>query len=198
MDAEAISRVLAGERDAYREVMERHFHAVHRIAFRITGNEGDAEEATQEAFVRAYDSLGSFRQDAAFATWIARIAMNTSINLVRRRRRDLLHDAPRIADEFGGKDSQAERTVQVADGAAGPERMLLEREAAAMRERAMAELTEMERTAFTLRHVEEISIAEIAEALEIAPNAAKQAVFRAVSKLRRALKPVASVAGGVR
>ncbi len=120
--------------------------------------------------------------------------MNVAINTVRRRKRDLLHDAPRIAEEFGVE----ERTVQVADGAAGPEQVLLEQESAALREQAMAQLTEMERTAFTLRHVEQISIAEIAAALEVAPNAAKQAVFRAVSKLRRALRPVAPATGGVR
>ncbi len=174
--------------------MERHFFAVHRIAFRITGNEADAEEAAQEAFVRAYGRLATFRQDAKFATWLTRIAMNTAINLVARRKRDLLHGAGRIAEE----SSAEERTVQVMDGHAGPERMMLDGESAAMREAAMAELTPMERTAFTLRHMEEISIAEIAEALQVPPNSAKQAVFRAVSKLRRALAPVAPAAGGVR
>jgi RNA polymerase sigma-70 factor (ECF subfamily) len=62
---------------------------VFRIAFRITGDETDAEEATQEAFLRAYNKLSTFRQDASFSTWITRIAMNTSINLVERRSRDL-------------------------------------------------------------------------------------------------------------
>src|SRR5580698_4869463 len=108
-ETETIRRVLDGDRDAYRVLMERHFFTVHRVAFRITGNEADAEEATQEAFVRAYGRLASFRQEAKFATWMTRIAMNTAINLVQRRKRDVLHDAPRITEEM----SSEERTVQV-------------------------------------------------------------------------------------
>jgi RNA polymerase sigma-70 factor (ECF subfamily) len=186
-ETEAIRHVLAGDRDAYRVLMDRHFFSVTRIAFRITGNEADAEEVAQEAFLRAYNKLPSFRQDSAFSTWIMRIAMNTAINLVERRNRDLSYHAPRIADE----PSAADHTVRVADGQAGPEGILLNREAVTMRNAAMAELTPMERTAFTLRHMEDVPMAEIATALNITINSAKQAVFRAVSKLRRSLTPIA-------
>jgi len=98
-ETEAIRKVLAGDRDAYRVLMERHFNAVARVAFRITGDEADAEEVAQEAFLRAYNKLPSFRQDAAFSTWVMRIAMNTALNFVERRTRDLSYRAPRIADE---------------------------------------------------------------------------------------------------
>ena len=190
-ETEAIRDVLAGDRDAYRVLMDRHFCSVTRVAFRITGNEADAEEAAQEAFLRAYNKLPSFRQDSTFSTWIMLIAMNTAINLVERRNRDLSYHAPRIADDPSGE----EHTVRVADGQAGPEEALLTREAVTLRRAAMAELTPMERTAFTLRHMEDIPMAEIAAALNVTSNSAKQAVFRAVSKLRRSLAPVA---GGLR
>jgi RNA polymerase sigma-70 factor, ECF subfamily len=187
VEKDAIGRVLTGDRDAYRVLMDRHFHTVHRIAFRITGNPEDAEEAAQESFLRAYSRLSSFRMDSTFATWITRIAMNTALNLVERRNRDLSQDAPRIAEE----SSATENVVQVADRQAGPERLLLDREAATLRQAALAELTPMERTAFTLRHMEELPIPEIAAALHVSTNSAKQAVFRAVAKLRQALTPVA-------
>jgi RNA polymerase sigma-70 factor, ECF subfamily len=190
-ETEAIRDVLAGDRDAYRLLMDRHFCSARRVAFRITGNEADAEEAAQEAFLRAYNKLPSFRQDSAFSTWIMRITMNTAINLVERRKRDLSYHAPRIADE----PSSAEHTVLVADRRAGPEASLLNREVVSLRQAAMAELTPMERTAFTLRHMEDVPMAEIAAALNITSNSAKQAVFRAVSKLRRSLTPIA---GGLR
>jgi RNA polymerase sigma-70 factor, ECF subfamily len=190
-ETEAIRDVLAGDRDAYRLLMDRHFCTARRVAFRITGNEADAEEAAQEAFLRAYNKLPSFRQDSAFSTWIMRITMNTAINLVERRKRDLSYHAPRIADE----PSSAEHTVLVADRQAGPEASLLNREVVSLRQAAMAELTPMERTAFTLRHMEDVPMAEIAAALNITSNSAKQAVFRAVSKLRRSLTPIA---GGLR
>lgn len=187
VESEAIRQVLAGDRDAYRVLMDRHFHAVFRVAFRVTGNEADAEEAAQEAFLRAYNKLSTFRQEANFSTWIIRIAMNTSINLVERRNRDLSHYSPRVGDDH----SEGAETTQVADSKASPERMLLDREAVTLREKAMALLTPMERTAFTLRHMEDMPIAEIATALEVPANSAKQAVFRAVSKLRRVLAPLA-------
>jgi RNA polymerase sigma-70 factor (ECF subfamily) len=190
-ETEAIRDVLAGDRDAYRLLMERHFYSVTRVAFRITGNEADAEEAAQEAFLRAYNKLPSFRQDSAFSTWIMRITMNTAINLVERRKRDLSYHSPRIADE----PSIADHTVRIADSQAGPEVSLLNREAVSLRQAAMAELTPMERTAFTLRHMEDVPMSEIAAALNITSNSAKQAVFRAVSKLRRSLTPIA---GGLR
>ena len=190
-ETEAIRDVLAGDRDAYRVLMDRHFCAVARVAFRITGNEADAEEAAQEAFLRAYNKLPSFRQDSGFSTWIMRITMNTAINLVERRKRDLSYRAPRIADE----PSTVDHTVPVADSQGGPERILLNREAVSLREAAMSELTPMERTAFTLRHMEDVPMSEIAAALNITSNSAKQAVFRAVSKLRRSLTPIA---GGLR
>jgi RNA polymerase sigma-70 factor, ECF subfamily len=190
-ETEAIREVLSGNRDAYRVLMDRHFSSVARITFRITGNEADAEEAAQEAFLRAYNKLPSFRQDSAFSTWIVRIAMNTSINLVERRKRDMSYYAPRISDD----PSATNGTVRVADTQTGPEGILLDREAVSLRHAAMAELTPMERTAFTLRHMEDVPMSEIASALNITANSAKQAVFRAVGKLRRSLAPLA---GGLR
>jgi len=190
-EIDAIRQVLAGARDEYRVLMDRHFQSVFRIAFRITGDETDAEEAAQEAFLRAYNKLSTFRQDSSFSTWITRIAMNTSINLVERRNRDLSHDGPRVGNEY----STVNGTVQIADENASPERLHFNAEATTLREAAMAALTPMERTAFTLRHMEDLPIAEIATALNIPMNSVKQAVFRAVGKLRRSLAPLA---GGIR
>ena len=186
-DAEAIGLVLAGDREAYRWLVEAHYAYAFRIACRLLGNEDDAEEVTQEAFLRAYRGLATFRKDAQFSTWVNRIVMNTAINLLERRKRDVLDGAD------GEAANRAWRGAQ--DGAAGPERLLLNAEATTLRQQAMAQLTPMERTAFTLRHMEEMPIAEIAEALKVPANSAKQAVFRAVSKLRRSLAPAM---GGVR
>ena len=181
---EAIEQVLAGDRDAYRVLVERHYGFAFRLACRITGDESDAEEVTQEAFLRAYTRLSTFRRDSSFSTWVNRIAMNTALNLVERRTRDLTHGSQRFAEEVEGRGA-----LQIVDGQAGPERLLLAGEARTLRQEAMAALTPMERTAFTLRHMEDMGIAEIAEALKVPANSAKQAVFRAVSKLRRALAP---------
>ncbi|MGA3129152.1 MAG: sigma-70 family RNA polymerase sigma factor [Terracidiphilus sp.] len=193
---EIIALVLAGNRDAYRVLVESHYQRAFRIACRITGDPADAEEVAQEAFFRAYTQLSTFRQDSSFSTWVNRIAMNKALNLVERRKRDLLEVSEQIADS----PNFEEVAVQLADGKAGPERLLLDREFASLRKSAMAALTPMERTAFTMRHMEELPIAEIASALRVPQNSARQAVFRAVSKLRRSLASIvsSSQAGGVR
>ena len=186
IEQEAIRSILAGDRDAYRILMERHLPAVLRATLRITGNTVDAEEAAQEAFLRAYNKLPEFREQAAFGTWVYRIAMNCALNLVERRSRDLGWNAVALDDEPRAGDLAVSHQPT-------PEAALLDREAVSQRERAMQALTPMERTAFILRHMEEQSLDVIATALGVPVNSAKQAVFRAVSKLRRELAPARSV-----
>jgi RNA polymerase sigma-70 factor, ECF subfamily len=186
IEQEAIRSILAGDRDAYRVLMERHLPAVLRATLRITGNTVDAEEAAQEAFLRAYNKLPEFREQAAFGTWVYRIAMNCALNLVERRSRDLGWNAVALDGEPRAGDLAVSHQPT-------PEAALLDREAVSQRERAMQALTPMERTAFVLRHMEEQSLEVIATALGVPVNSAKQAVFRAVSKLRRELAPARSV-----
>jgi len=179
-EQDAIGRVVAGDRDAYRVLMERHMPAVLRMTTRITGSSQDAEEAAQEAFLRAYRKLPEFRREASFGTWVYRIAMNCALDLVERRNRDLNWNAVPMDGEPG--------VAPVAEShRPSPERELLDREARAMRERAMEVLTPMERTAFVLRHMEEQPIPVISAALGVPENSARQAVFRAVGKLRKQL-----------
>ena len=175
--------VLSGDKEAYRVLVARYSQVVFRVAYRITGNEHDAEEAVQEAFLRAYQALANFQGRSGMATWFYRIAANCAFGVVGRRRPEA---QSRIAEENDPEQGE----VQLADIKAGPDRLLLSREIEARRQAAMSELTPTERTAFVLRHMEDRSTDEIAAALDIAPNAAKQAVFRAVQKLRRQLAPL--------
>jgi RNA polymerase sigma-70 factor (ECF subfamily) len=181
-EQEAIRRILAGDRDAFRVLMDRHLPKVLRLTLRITGNDVDAEEAAQEAFLRAYNKLSSFREDAAFGTWVYRIAMNCSLNLLERRNRDLGWTAVPL-------DHDPDPATIPISQAPTPEAELLTQEAIRRRERAMLTLTPMERTAFVLRHMEDQPMAVIAQSLDVSVNSAKQAVFRAVAKLRRELAP---------
>ncbi len=184
VEQEAIRRTLAGDRDAFRVLMDRHLPAVLRMTYRVTGNPSDAEEAAQEAFLLAYKKLPDFREHAAFGTWVYRIAMNCSLNLVKRRTRDLNWNATPLDPGPAAENLAVSRLPS-------PESDALDSEALHRRERAMLALTPMERTAFILRHMEDQPIQTIAEALGIPANSAKQAVFRAVAKLRRELAPPA-------
>jgi RNA polymerase sigma-70 factor (ECF subfamily) len=178
-DHEAVRAVLDGDKEAYGALVARHSHSLFRVAFRITGNEADADDVVQEAFLRGYRKLESFESRANFSTWIYRIAVRCALDRLKASRADY----SRVAEET---DPELD-DVQVPDRSAGPDRILLSGEIGAMQEAAMRGLSPTERTAFVLRHVEDSSSEEIAAALGIAPNAAKQAVFRAVHKLRRRL-----------
>ncbi|MGA7106399.1 MAG: RNA polymerase sigma factor [Terracidiphilus sp.] len=178
-DQATIQAVLAGNKDAYAALVAQHSRSVFRVAYRITGNEADAEEVVQDAFMRGYRKLEGFEARSDFGTWIYRIAVRCALDRITR-------SAERNCRFVTDSDSEAE-AVQLPDRTPGPERVLLSREIGAFRESAMHSLTPLERTAFTLRHMDDCSMEEIASALEIAPNAAKQAVYRAVQKLRQRL-----------
>jgi RNA polymerase sigma-70 factor, ECF subfamily len=178
-----IRSVLAGEKDAYGLLVARHSQSVFRIAFRITENDADADEVVQEAFLRGYRKLQDFDARSSFGTWIYRIAMNCALDVLKKRKSQ---PAVSIAQDY---DSEL-ASIQVADCSAGPDRLLLSREIETRRHAAMERLTPTERVAFVMRHMEQRSTEQIAEALGIAPNSAKNAVFRAVQKLRQSLAPL--------
>jgi RNA polymerase sigma-70 factor, ECF subfamily len=182
-DHALIRAVLSGDKNAYGALVARHGESVFRVAFRITECEPDAEEIVQETFLRGYRSLAEFDARADFRTWIYRIAVNCALQIVNKRK---LESAVPITEEFDDERPG----IQLADGAASPERLLLDREIEHRRHAAMEKMTSDERLAFVLRHLEGRSTEEIAAALQVTPNNAKQAVFRGVQKLRRSLAPL--------
>jgi len=189
-DATFVARARAGEGDAFRVLVERHSRALFRLAFRMTGNQQDAEDVVQESFLRAYKQLNKFDQRASFGTWLYRIAANCSLDLVRARKRRSEHVAAGVAENGESVD---EIVTQLPAQDPTPERMALSGE---VRERvieAMKELSANERTAFVLRHFEGMKIEEVGRILDCQPGAAKHSVFRAVQKLRRSLEPLVTV-----
>ncbi len=179
-DHSAIQAVLAGDKEAYAALVVRHSGRLFGVAFRITGNEADAEDVVQEAWLRGYRKLESFASRSDFGTWIYRIAVRCALDKIGGSKID---ESSRIAETT----DREQESVQIADKAAGPERLLLSSEIRAMQGTAMHGLSATERTAFVLRHLEDRTTDEIAELMGIAPNTAKQSVFRAVQKLRRRL-----------
>ena len=182
-DHALIRAVLAGDKDAYGLLVERHSESVFRVAFRITESDADADEVVQETFLRGYRSLGDFDARSQFRSWIYRIAMNCALKTLSKRKAESV--VP-IGEEYDDERPG----VQLADPGAGPDRLLLDREIEARRHAAMEKMTATERLAFVLRHLEGRTTEEIATALDLSQNNAKQAVFRAVQKLRRSLAPL--------
>jgi RNA polymerase sigma-70 factor (ECF subfamily) len=184
-DAAAVALARDGDSEAFRALVERHSRAVYRLAHRMTGSVQDAEDVVQDTFLKAYRQLSRFESRANFSTWLHRIAVNCSIDLIRSRpHREAGHD-PSDLDQFGADADAGLRQVS-------PERLMLSSEVQDRVNAAMATLSRMERAAFVLRHFEGRSIDEISRALGLKTNATKHSVFRAVRKMRTALEPLLS------
>lgn len=183
-DAAAVARVRAGDPEAFRELVERHSTRLFRLAYRLTRDEETAEDVVQEAFLKAYRRLSGFDARSSFATWLHRIATNCALDVLRRRKRE--------AERLGRPEALGDGPEPAASDPR-PDRLAHNREVEVRLRRALALLSPMERTAFELRHFEHRSIAEIGQVLGARTNATKQAVFRAVRKLRRELEPLMEV-----
>jgi RNA polymerase sigma-70 factor, ECF subfamily len=182
-DAAVVARVRAGEKDCFRLLVERHSHDIFRLAFRMMGNEQDAEEVVQDTFLRAYRGLDRFESRSSFSTWIYRIATNRCYDLLDQRKS---RPEPVVVG-----DAEEERPEdRIPSSSPGPDRALLSGEIAERLRLVMFQLTASERTAFVLRHFEGQSIEEIAKVLNIGPGAAKNSIHRAVQKLRQELEPL--------
>ncbi len=138
----------------------------------------------QETFLRAWKQMHRFDGRASFGTWVYRIASNCSLDLIRARK---VHGEQQPVSEDAEQPGTFDR---MASGDPSPERLMHSGQIARQLGPALGQLSEMERTAFLLRHYEGCGTDEIAQALGVHNNAAKQTVFRAVQKLRQALEPV--------
>jgi RNA polymerase sigma-70 factor (ECF subfamily) len=186
-DLAAVARVRAGDQDAFRFLVERHGRSVFRLAYRLTGHEQDAEDVVQETFLRAFRQIRRFESRSSFATWLYRITVNCSQDLLRQRPR------PGSRQSLDEPDGAAAMQLVDTSAAADPLRELASRRIDERVQAAMAGLSDQERSAFVMRHFEGLSIDEIGRVLDLKTSAAKHSVFRAVQKLRRALEPVAEL-----
>jgi RNA polymerase sigma-70 factor (ECF subfamily) len=182
-DAAAVAGARAGDKEAFRLLVERHSHALFRLAYRMTGNEHDAEDVVQEALVKAYRSLDRFEDRASVGSWLYRITANCAFDLLRsRQRRGRLVSA-------GDPDDDGSFETPSTDP--GPDRLAASSE---IRQRvgvALARMSIRERSAFVLRHFEGRPLNEIGESLGLDLNATKQSILRAVRKVRQVLGPLA-------
>jgi len=181
-----LARARGGDGEAFRVLVEQHSRRVFQLAFRMTGNEHDAEDVVQESFLRAYRQLGRFEARANFGTWLYRIVANCAVDMLRakRSRGDQMNPA-----------GLEEQLLSAPTTGPNPERLAESAEIQRRVAAALGELSPVERAAFTLRHYEGRSIEEICSTLNLRTSAAKHSVFRAVKKLRVALGPLRMAAG---
>jgi RNA polymerase sigma-70 factor (ECF subfamily) len=182
-DAAAIELARAGDSDGFRILVERHSRSLFGLAYRMTGNEFDAEDVVQETFMRAFKQLDRYESRSSFSTWLYRIASNYALDLLRARKRQ--EDRRLVSTD---------EDTEVLDGIAGTDplqdRLLHNTQVKQKLKSVLGELSEQERTAFVLRHYEGLSIEQIGSILNVGQSATKNSIFRAVRKLREALQPM--------
>jgi RNA polymerase sigma-70 factor, ECF subfamily len=186
LESELIQRVLSGQHEAFRELVRPCEHAVFMATQAILKNEADAEDAAQEAILKAFTNLAKFRGDSKFSTWLVRIATNEALMKLRKERRQKLHDSL----DDGRKDEKGDYVPRdFADWREIPSEALQSKELRQALSRALASLTAKHREVFVMRDVHHFTIEETAKLLGIRKGAVKTRLLRARLQMRDALAP---------
>lgn len=182
-EAELVASARDGDTAAIRALIARNNQRLFRVARAILPDDASAEDAVQETYLKAFSNLAAYRGEAAFSTWITRIALNEAYQWRRRARPTDLYDP--VGDHVTQPDGRV-----IAFPAAGPgvEEELMRRDMRQILERAVSDLPEAFRIVFTLREMEGLSVREVARQLDLNPLTVKTRNFRARRLLRRSLE----------
>jgi len=173
-----------GDREAFRRLVEAHARPLFALCSRITRDPALAEDAVQEALLNAYRHLGDFDGRAAFRTWLHRIGVNAALEQLRRQGKF------EYVENGNDEEAQEDFLERCAGEAPSPRQHAQAQEIRRHIDDELERMSALERTAFVLRHVEGHSLDDISQALSLNISACKQAIFRAVRKLRGALQPL--------
>ena len=182
-DAELVQLARERNGDAFRIIMQRNNQRLYRVARSVVQDDSEAEDVVQEAYVRAFGSLGQFRGDSSLATWLTRITLNEALGRLRRQRH--MVDLEVLDAEPSGKTQIIPFPLMPV--AADPERAAAQRQIRNLIEGAIDDLPEIFRVVFVMRDVEGLSIEETADFLGMPPATVKTRLHRARLQLRRAL-----------
>ena len=172
-----IRDVLAGDANAFEDIVRTYERSVYNIALRMSGSREDALDISQEAFLKAYHSLHSFRGDSKFSVWLFRIVSNTCLDFLRERKRRAEVPLAREDDEGQGEDAQ------IADESLSPERLYERRLTREAVQRGLESLPEDQRKILLLREIQGFSYEEIGRILSLESGTVKSRIFRARRKL---------------
>jgi len=183
-DRALIQAALNGDEKAYETLLSKYKNLVYTIMIKMVRNPQEAEDLTQEAFMKAFNSLASFNEEFAFSTWLMKIATNNCIDFLRKKKLRTYS----IHEPIQYKDEKIE--IDMADTEPSPEKSLLQEERKKVLENAIKELPERYRYVIILRHKEEKSYEEIAEILNLPLGTVKAQIFRAREMLNKKLKQI--------
>jgi RNA polymerase sigma-70 factor (ECF subfamily) len=181
-DADLVKQTLCGNTSAYNGLVQRYQRQVYNLAYRMLGNAEDAGDLVQDTFLRAYGALTSFRQDASFLTWLYKIASNLCIDQLRSRKAKSTLSLEVELEE--GREPAADIRSTC------PEEAAVRGSVQEVVQRAILNLPEKYRAVVVMRHLNDMSVDEIARVLELPTGTVKTHLFRAREMLRGRLRPV--------
>jgi RNA polymerase sigma-70 factor (ECF subfamily) len=181
-DLDLVHACKKGDVTAFEQLVKRHGSRLLRISQTVTRNREDSEDAVQEAFLKAFQNLGEFREDSQFSTWLIRITVNQSLMKLRKQR---AHKEVSLDEDFESDGSTL--PVDVPDRAPNPEQLCWASELRDILVRTVEELRPILRTVFVLRDVEGLSIEQTAQALNLSQAAVKARLWRVRLHLRERL-----------
>jgi len=191
-DSTLVARVACGERSAFEHLMRRYNRRLYRLARASLGDESEAKDALQDAYLCAYRSIGSFRGDSTLATWLSRLVLN-ACNARRRRTARRENIVPIVS-----ADRDMEVVAGIPDSREPPDHTVARAQIRSVLERKVSELPEIFRVVFVLRSVEEMSVEEIAATLALSAETVRSRHFRAKGMLRESLaKEIDLAEGGI-
>jgi len=184
-DEQLVSLAREGNEAGYRYIMQRYNRRLYRTARGILGDDAEAEDVVQEAYVRAFEHLASFRGDSGFGTWLTRIAINEALGRKKKRQRSVELS---FLDESPGQTESRVIPFPGKDPDSNPEADFGNREMRRLLERAVDALPEAFRIVFVLREMEQLSVDETAQQLDIKPETVKTRLHRARRLMRADLE----------
>lgn len=181
-DTKLIHAALKGNQAAYKRLLKKYHDQIFHLISRIVHNKEQVEDLTQEAFVKAFASLKNFNEEYAFSTWLYKIATNSSIDYIRKRKLDTFSiDKPIAMDE-------SEYSFELPDTTYQPDKHIIQRQRSTLIEEAINTLPDKYRRVIILRHTEERDYAEIAKILKLPIGTVKAHIFRARELLNKFLR----------
>jgi len=188
-DLVLVERVQAGDREAFGLLVSKYQRKLLRLVMRFVRDPAEAEDVTQEAFIKAYRALPNFRGDSAFYTWLYRIGVNTAKNWLVAHRRHM----PTLSEVTDDETEGVEQGVLLRDDET-PDQVLMSRQIGATVNAAMDALPEDLRTAISLREIEGLSYEEIAQVMDCPIGTVRSRIFRAREAIAVRLRPLLDAA----
>jgi RNA polymerase sigma-70 factor, ECF subfamily len=180
-----IRQAQAGDKLAFRKLVELYQRRMFAFCYDLTGSAPDAEDLSQEVFVKMWKNLSAFRGEAKLSSWLYRIAMNTWIDVKRSKNEKVRSRTEALEDDAmfdaAARNAEQENPLRMMDSAFAQKQILV----------ALDKLTVKERAVFTLRHVDGLKLDAIGDRLGVSTGSVKSFLFRAVKKLQKELAPLA-------